>query len=153
MWEGRKGMKKRKKKKETEVGQFPTRPNNRIKTSAAAHKEPAVPAAEVFVSQARSVISLHFHADGLTIKRTHTHTQPHSIWKKNNAHTCMHKHTHTQFKTCPKVLLRNGSKRGSRVTAWEEMVQMMNEQKEKKKPKCNQTVQRWLAIWEEMHVS
>ena len=72
---GKEGDEKKKKK---EVGQFPTRPNNRIKTSAAAHKEPAVPAVKVFASQARSVISLHFHADGLTIKRKHTHTHTHT---------------------------------------------------------------------------
>lgn len=53
-------------------GQIPTGPNNRIKTSAADHKDPAVPAAKVSISEARSVILFHFHANGLTNMHTDT---------------------------------------------------------------------------------
>lgn len=48
-----------------EAGCIPGRGKYRIKTSAAEHKNPAVPALKMSISEARSVISFHFHANGL----------------------------------------------------------------------------------------
>lgn len=61
------------------VSQIPTGPNNKIKTSAADHKDPAVPGAKVSVSKAISVISFHFHANGLYNICTLKFTQPHTL--------------------------------------------------------------------------
>lgn len=90
-----------------ETGCTPSGAKYRIKSSAADHKNPAVPALKMSISEARSVISFHFHANGLnrmhTLKSTEAHT---FVYNKNitPADAC----TNTHFQTCPEVLQRNG---------------------------------------------
>lgn len=82
-----------------------------MRTSAADHKDPAVPAIEVPIYAAGSVISVHFHAAGLTTMHTYKSTQPTSVDTEKKS--CTHRHTQSS-KHAPKCISEMAANRDGR---------------------------------------